>query len=350
MGNAGDDQQQCATSGGPTEVTPRVHTMATHPASRHADHGLARKRMKHVDRYVDRKGTARHYYRRGRGRRIALAGLPGTPEFEASYRAAAFVVHEAFMRKLRRDAEAGTIGHLVRQYLKSPCLDHLCAVTRRAHERVLNGWVAAEDLAMRQVAVLGPKAMQQMITWRAATPAAANDLLRKVSMLMQFAIQRGWRKTDPTRSIARFPSGRRRRIWTKAELAAFEARWPIATTAGKAFLLLVVTGKRPKAIVRWTTAELTDELTRTLAIVHVPPSGRFILTTTKGQPFTAHGFVNFFAAAVRAATLPLDCVAGGLRNSRPNFQLAEGVPQVIARLPECTTALHNKRSLTHAPA
>ncbi len=204
-----------------------------------------------------RSGIARHYYRRGHGRRIALVGTPGTPEFEASYLAAAFVAREAFLRKIKQEAEAGTVGLVVRCYLESATLDHLSAATRRAHARVLNGWVAADQLATRQVAGLGPKAIRAMMARRASTPAAANDLLWKVSGLMQFAVERRWRKTDPTRSIAPFPRGVGRRGWTRAEPTAFRARWPISTTAGKAFVLLVMTGKKPKDTVALTAGDRT---------------------------------------------------------------------------------------------
>ena len=138
---------------------------------------------------------------------------------------------------------------------------------------------------------------------------------------MQFAVERRWRKTDPTRSVTPFPRGIGQRGWTRAELTAFKARWPISTTAGRAFVLLVMTGKRPKDTVGLTAGELDDAVRCTLSIDQAAPPDAFVLTTARGKPSTAHGAVNFFAAAVRAAELTPDCVSGGLRKSRERFCL-----------------------------
>jgi hypothetical protein len=350
IGAAGGGHQRSAPAACSAEAGTHRQDAPADPPGGHVGKAPPRKRLKHVDRYIDKNGIARHYYRRGHGRRIALVGMPGTPEFEASYQAAAFVAREAFLRKIKRDAEAGTVGLLVRHYLESAILDHLSTAARRAHARVLSGWVAADQLETRQVAALGPKAIRAMMARRAATPAAANDLLRKVSGLMQFAVERRWRKTDPMRSVAPFPRGEGRRAWTTAELAAFEARWPIATTAGKALVLLVMTRKGPQNIVALTTSELDDALRGALRIELAAPPDAFVLTTARGKPFTAHGFVNFFAAAVRAAGLPPDCVAGGLRKSREPFVPIAQASRAASGQPAVGTSTQNKRSQAHVPA
>ena len=38
-------------------------------------------RLKHVDRFTDRHGRARYYFRRGKGKGMPLPGRPGTEEF-----------------------------------------------------------------------------------------------------------------------------------------------------------------------------------------------------------------------------------------------------------------------------
>ena len=45
-------------------------------------------KLKHVDRFVDRHGKERWYFRRGKGARVVLPGRPGTPEFMTDYQAA----------------------------------------------------------------------------------------------------------------------------------------------------------------------------------------------------------------------------------------------------------------------
>ena len=45
-------------------------------------------RLRHVDRFTDRHGRVRYYFRRGKGKRLVLPGRPGTEEFMLAYQAA----------------------------------------------------------------------------------------------------------------------------------------------------------------------------------------------------------------------------------------------------------------------
>ncbi len=42
-------------------------------------------RLRNIDRFLDRHGKPRHYYRVGRGPRIRLPGEPGSAEYMAAY-------------------------------------------------------------------------------------------------------------------------------------------------------------------------------------------------------------------------------------------------------------------------
>ena len=42
-------------------------------------------KLKNVDRFVDRHGKPRHYFRQGRGARVRLPGEPGSPEYTQAY-------------------------------------------------------------------------------------------------------------------------------------------------------------------------------------------------------------------------------------------------------------------------
>lgn len=83
--------------------------------------------------------------------------------------------------------------------------------------------------------------VQQIVGRRAATPAAANDVLKKLRILIHFAIDNGWRKDDPTVRIKKFGGGEFH-TWTDEEIAQFEARWPIGSRERTAFALLLFTG------------------------------------------------------------------------------------------------------------
>ena len=49
---------------------------------------LANLRLKFVERYRDRHGKLRHYFRRPGRKRVALPGFPGSTEFMEAYAAA----------------------------------------------------------------------------------------------------------------------------------------------------------------------------------------------------------------------------------------------------------------------
>ena len=46
---------------------------------------MTRIKLKSIDRFVDRHGKPRYYYRVGQGPRIPLEGEPGSPEFMLAY-------------------------------------------------------------------------------------------------------------------------------------------------------------------------------------------------------------------------------------------------------------------------
>jgi len=46
-------------------------------------------KLKFIDRFIDRHGRERFYFRRDRGPRTPLPGRPGSPEFMAAYERAA---------------------------------------------------------------------------------------------------------------------------------------------------------------------------------------------------------------------------------------------------------------------
>jgi enterobacteria phage integrase len=80
--------------------------------------------------------------------------------------------------------------------------------------------------------------VRKIVAKRLATPGAANSVLQKIKVLIHFAIDNGWRTDDPTLRIKKFGKGEFH-TWTEEEIAAFEAHWPIGSTARLAFALLL---------------------------------------------------------------------------------------------------------------
>jgi integrase len=169
---------------------------------------------------------------------------------------------------------------------------------------------------------------------KAETPAAANNLLRMIRLLMRFAIEEEWRCDDPTlgvKSIRIRSDGFH--TWTEDEIAAFEERWPIGTRERLAFSLLLHTAQRRgdvilmgrqhvrngkiRVVQHKTGAPLTIPIHHELQSVldsHASDHLTF-LTTARGEPFIAAGFGNWFREACDAAGVPKECSAHGLRKA-----------------------------------
>ena len=75
-------------------------------------------KLRHVDRFVDRHGRWRYYFRRGRSSCIVLLGHPGDPVFMAAYQKAVEGVLPAAQRRVRGDP--GTFDRLVQATSRVP--------------------------------------------------------------------------------------------------------------------------------------------------------------------------------------------------------------------------------------
>ena len=85
---------------------------------------------------------------------------------------------------------------------------------------------------------------------KANTPAAANNFLRMVRILMRFAIDEGWRKDDPTFGIKALKiKSEGFHCWVDEKLETFERHWPIGTMQRLAFALLIYSFQRRGNIV-----------------------------------------------------------------------------------------------------
>jgi hypothetical protein len=152
-------------------------------------------KLRYVDRFVDRHGHARYYFRRSRGTRLALPGLPGSVEFMAAYKAA-LAGEDAPVSKPRSRGEPGTFNRLSTQYFASPDFFRLRPRTQHVYRLVIGRFLA--EHGHRKVAEMRREDVKRIMGLRAATPGSANDLLKK--------IRTGVRPSDWTVSCGDFDS------------------------------------------------------------------------------------------------------------------------------------------------
>jgi len=287
-------------------------------------------RLRHVDRFTDRHGRVRYYFRRGRGKRIALPGRPGGDEFMRAYQAA--LEGDELPTALKMRGALGTFDRLVQDYYGSPGYLRMATSTRRSYQLVIDRLLRDEKIGHRLVAQMTRQHIQQIVGRRAATPGAAHDLLKKIKILMHFAIDNGWRKDDPSVRLKNFALGEFH-TWTDEEIERFEQRWPVGTRERTAFALLLFTGQRASDVkemgwrdvvensihvVQGKTGEklwipMHPELQQALKAWGRRDS--LMLVTVFGEPFSDKGFSNFMAERIGHAGLPERCVTHGLRKA-----------------------------------
>lgn len=283
-------------------------------------------RLKHVESWKDRHGHVRHYFRRGKGKRIALPGDPCSPEFMEAYHRACQIAKE----KPKLGYDPRSFHALIAQYFQSPNFLRLKKTSAGPTRSVMEAFAA--EHGKRQVEQMTREHVEMIVGKKAATPAAANTLLKRIRTLINYSIALGWRTTDPTRGIPKFREGEFH-TWTDAELAQFEAHWPIGTIERTAFSLAVNTGQRRADLSRMTWADIEDGMIRVVqgktgtdliipmhpdlkAILAIwPRRGDAILSSARRKPYTVESFGNLMASAIGEAGLPVRCVLHGLRKA-----------------------------------
>ena len=304
--------------------------------------------MPYIQKFRDRHGTWRHYFRRG-GRRAKLPGEPGSKEFMAAY--------EKALKGEPQEVGAtrtppGSIDALVAAYYRR-CADFLTMKpsTQAVYRGILERY--RKKRGPKPVKLMEAKHVRKDIAELADTPAAANNRLKALRSLMRFAIEDGWRDDDPTRDVRKMrhrPKGFH--TWTEAEIAQFEAQHPIGTRARLALALLLYTGCRRSDVVTLGRQHIDGDIIRvqqgkTDAVVEVPivpelaaalnaaPRDHLtFLVTANGQPFTPTGFYNWFVDCARKAGLPKGCSPHGLRKA------------ISRRLAEAGATSHQLMSVT----
>lgn len=276
----------------------------------------------------DRHGKVRYRYRRKGCATVYLPGVPGSSEFAEAYAAAVAGVPRSAGEKRTKP---GSINALIVTAYQSAEWEALSQTTRATYRGII------ERLRLEcgdfPVAGMKPAHIYTMVDRRKATPAAANNLIKVLRWLMDFAVRRQMRTDNPAavvKPIKYDTDGFH--TWSESEIAKFEARWPVGTRERLAFDLLLYTAQRSGDVRQMgrqhvsdgfievkqekTGAELDIPIHSRLAasLATVPSNQMQFLLHKLGVGYTAAGFGNWFKAACRVAGLP-HCSAHGLRKS-----------------------------------
>jgi integrase len=277
----------------------------------------------------------RHGKRRVRGRRHGFTyyfkSAPGTENFAFEYQR--WLVGETLHGQIgAKRTEPRSISALVVKFYRSAEWANLSETTKTTYKGIIERFRA--EHGNKPVAQLERRHVRDMIAKKAATPAAANNLLRMIRLLMRFAIEEEWRHDDPTLGVKTIHiKSDGFHCWTEDEIALFERQWPMGTRERLAFALLLYTGQRRGDVihmgrqhVREGKIRVVQQKTGESLAIPIHPVLQAVLaagdadhltflTTARGQPFTPAGFGNWFREACNAAGLPKGCSAHGLRKA-----------------------------------
>jgi integrase len=296
--------------------------------------------IRYVDRFLDRHGHVRHYFRRPGGKRTALPSVPGSAVFMAAYKAA-LAGEDVPVAEPKFRGEPGTFSRLAAQYFVSPEFLRLRARTQYVYRLVIDRFLV--EHGHRRVGEMRREDVKRIMALKASTPGSANDLLKKIRTLIKFAIDAGWRSDDPTLRIRTFPE-HEFHTWTEDEIAQYKERWPIGSRERAAFALHLYTGQRRGDVVRMAWTDIAGNAinvvqAKTGARLNIPLHPELsaalrawprkhlvILTTAFNRPFSYAGYGNMMADAIAEAGLPDRCVLHGLRKAP-----LVGWPRPVAR-------------------
>lgn len=292
--------------------------------------------LPHLQRFRDRHGRKRTYYRRPGFKRVTLPE-PGAPGFTAAYEAAAAQGKPVEGVGAKRTV-SGTIDALIVAYYLTADYQNLRASTKRAHRNMLERFRAAHGDKI--VRLIQPKHLEAIFQSMGETPAQASNLRKRLRSLFDLAARLGMRADNPVTATRapRYESDGHA-PWSEDDIAKFETRWPSGSRERLALALLLYTGQRRSDVVTMGRQHIRDGRMHVVQVktgtkLDVPihaalmaeiesaPKDLTLLLTEYGKPFSAAGFTNWFTERARKAGLE-GRTPHGLRKAAGR-RLAEG--------------------------
>ncbi len=299
---------------------------------------MPRKLPLYVVREKSRHGRVKYYFRRGRSARIRLPDDPSSDEFHHAYMAAMSGKEPA---RKAPEAPAKSLRWLIDRYRESAKWKAYSAATKKQHDNFFRSAIASSGNA--DFRLIDRKDMEAAMDARADTPALANNFLKAMKALFDWAVRNDHIDVNPAVGVERvryktegFPA------WTVEDYRQFCDRWPIGTKQRLAVELILHTGLRRSDIVHLgrqhikgqtvtiTTAKtgipITAEIPRhVMEIIEASPTGDLaLLVSETGQPFTKESFGNWFRDQCSAAGISKS--AHGIRKLAATLAADGGAP------------------------
>lgn len=273
--------------------------------------------LAYVQRFKDRHGRVRHYYRRKGFSTVALPGDPGSVAFMAAY---ALAHGRAPKPDPATKVQPRSINALMVEYYRSADFLDLEPQTQKNYRNILDRFRA--KYGDRSAVAIAPKHFNGIFHQMADRPGAVKNLRKRLMKAFAVAVELGWRNDNPVKET----KSRKRKSqgfipWTEAEIEAFERHWPEGSRERLALSLLLYTGVRRSDVVlmgqqhmRNGRISVKQEKTDVPIWIPVHPALQAEITrhgatmtfllTHYGKPFSKDGFTTWFVErAVLAGVL-----------------------------------------------
>lgn len=278
--------------------------------------------------YKDRHGKQRVRFRKTGLPTAFPKAPPGSDEFWEEYLA----WKEAKPSVGVDRATPGTFDDLISRFYSSVKWRNIPkASTKATYRGELERFRA--KYGKRQVATMSARAVNGLMEKMADTPSAANNLLKRLRTLFDYAILLNMRKDNPAKAVDSVKAkGDGFHEWTEPEIRKFKAKHELGTKARLALEIFLCTAQRRSDAATMgedpekpghvrvhqlkTGALLSIPIHRDLkAAVEACPSGKdTFLVSERGKPYTKESLGNWFKKQCVAAGLP-HCSAHGLRKA-----------------------------------
>ena len=194
----------------------------------------------HLHTYRDRHGKPRAYYKPAGSKGIPLPLPVGSPEFLSAYAKA--VDGEKLERaKAKTPTVKDTFRDLLRLFLGAALDSKISSSSKRNYRAILEKF--CEKYGHLPVSQFSRRHASNMLAKLSSTPEAANTLMKRLRLLLNFAVDIGMIPANPMAGMKGYKSdGEGYHDWTEEEIAAYIKRHPIGTKAYLALMLMLSTG------------------------------------------------------------------------------------------------------------
>lgn len=289
---------------------------------------MPRPRLPYLQYEPDRHGNVRWYVRTSRkAPRIKIEGAYGSKQFMEEYHAA--IAGKRLVRQ-RGKIVHGSLEWLVGQFKQSSAWSQAAPATQRQWSNILDR--VCERAGNNQFGDITTKDILAAREDRKDKPAAANNFLKVMRRLFDYAVEHHDLPANPAKPVKLLPlQGDGHAVWTEEDIAKFRARWATGTRQRAAMEFLLYTGLRRGDAVRAGRQHVKDGMLRmkaekTGADLFVPFADEFMATMridgvnglpfivgADGKPMTKESFGNSFREWCEAAGVEKS--AHGLRKA-----------------------------------